>query len=539
MGRRLLLLVLVALCLTPLAWTGTVQALKLPPGAQQTNQPEQPALIVRAPTEVLGPLGEQLGMASPGERYVVLALDDGWALAYPEEDVPERPVWIAHDGRVDLVVRWTPPVLLPMRPTPVPAAASRWDSALEVQRATQDRLRVLGDAPSCELARLVSFRRSDVEPQVVDHWYMTSQLWADAALLPLPIDPGRGPVRETSHGLPLDPATETETQCQIDKGFGFLDRMWNYEVAGYYARSNPTGTAIEHGPRYADDNSLVGLALLAAAAVTPDDATRRRYVYAAERAADFLTGGGLWDDIFGGGFWWNTGRGDTPEGKPAQSNALAALFFGRLYQATGNEAHRVWALQTLQWLDATLFDPQVQLYRWSVAYQQPAVRAGEVRNNTYFNYDQGIALEAQILAYRLDGNVGHLDRARAIGRAIHPVFWQPERGGYNLEAGVDQVFTSYAAWVSLGHLALYDLDRDASWLALAQQNADALIAATHEADGGYAYRYFRCPAQTVPGCEGGPGAWALDRTRDTSAQAWMQHLQAALAAHFQNSASPT
>src|SRR4029434_2470360 len=108
---------------------------------------------------------------------------------------------IAHDGRVDLVVRWTPPAMPPMQLTPVPAAVSRWNSALDVQKATQDRLRVLGDAPTCEVARLVSFRRSDAEPQVVDHWYMTSQLWADATLLPLPTAPGPGQVREASHRL--------------------------------------------------------------------------------------------------------------------------------------------------------------------------------------------------------------------------------------------------------------------------------------------------------------------------------------------------
>src|ERR671932_15892 len=72
--------------------------------------------------------------------------------------------------------------------------------------------------------------------------------------------------------------------------------------------------------------------LLAAAERPPDSALQQHYLYAARRTAAFLLQSGLWDDTFGGGFWWNTNRGDTAEGKPAQSNALAAQFFAQLYQ---------------------------------------------------------------------------------------------------------------------------------------------------------------------------------------------------------------
>jgi uncharacterized protein YyaL (SSP411 family) len=413
----------------------------------------------------------------------------------------------------------------------------RWTNALETQRATRARLGVLGDAPSCELARLVAYRRSDAEPQLVDHWYVTSQLLADAALLPIPGNPA-GAIEVRRDASPtLDPAAAAETRCFLEKSIAFLDRMWDYEVAGYYARSNPTGTAIEQGPRYADDNSLVGLALLAAAEVTPDESLARRYTYAARRAADFLILGGLWDETFAGGFWWNTSQGDTAEGKPAQSNALAALFFGRLFLATGDESYRLWALRILQWMDTELFEPRTQLYRWSVAYADPSRRLGIVRSDQHFNYDQAIAIEAQLVGHRLDGNPVRLDRARAIGKAMHTAFWGHERGGYNLQAGVEQVFASYGAWTSLGHLALYDLDGDPQWLALAQQNAEALVAALREGDGGYAYRHYRCADQSAPGCR--DVAWAVDHTRDTSAQAWMQHLHTALAHRLQRLAAGT
>jgi hypothetical protein len=303
-------------------------------------------------------------------------------------------------------------------------------------------------------------------------------------------------------------------------------------TGGYYPRSDLTGTLVERGTRYTDDNSLAGLALLAAADTVGDGPARRRYVHAARREAEFLMASGLWDETFGGGFWWNTNRGDTGEGKPAQSNALAALFFARLHRETGAEAHRAWAVLTMRWLDAVLYQPSRELYRWSVGYADPPTRTGVRVHERYFNYDQGIAIEALLETAALDPIPGHRARARAAGRAVDRAFWGAERGGYNLEAGVEQVYVSYAAWTSLGHLALYAADGNERWLDMARRNADALAAAAREADGGYAYRHYRCVDRSAPGCESGQVRWVVDRTRDTSAQAWHQHLDAAIAARL-------
>jgi hypothetical protein len=420
-------------------------------------------------------------------------------------------------------------------------ALQRLQSAFLTQAATRARLRVLSDAATCSEARLVAYRRSDSERDIVDEWYVASQLWADAALLPatgasrVPAALASLPVPTASSAfalqrwLPPTGANAAETRCHLDKGFNFLDRLRDPTTGGYYPRSDLTGTDVDRGARYADDTALTGLALLAAAKTTPDPTRQSRYLHSARRAAESLIAHGLWDDTFGGGFWWNTNKGDTPEGKPAQTNALAALFFGRLYQATGVHTYWAWALRTLHWLDATLYEPAWQLYRWSVHYADPAGRAGAVvRSDRYFNYDQSIAIEAHLLAAKLEGNWHHVRRAQAIGRALPPVFWNQERGGYNLEAGIQQVYTTYAAWASLGHLALYESDRDPRWLDLARANADALTAALGESDGGYAYRYYRCVDRSAAGCESGQVVWVEDRTRDTAAQAWMQHLQTAI-----------
>ncbi|MBV9580495.1 MAG: hypothetical protein JO057_18080 [Chloroflexi bacterium] len=390
-------------------------------------------------------------------------------------------------------------------------------NAAQIQAATRQKLAVLGDAFTCADARFVSYRRSDADLEVTDQWYVASQLWADAFLLNRVTSP------------PVDGWSFDDAHCYIDKGFVFLDRLWDYTSSGYFPESNPVGTSVKTGPRFSDDNLVAGLALLETARTTTDPLARQRYIHAAQREADFLESSGLWDETFGGGFWWDTGKGDTEEGKPAQTNALASLFFARLYAATGDSSDRDWSLRSLLWLDTILWDPSRQLYRWSVGFTDIAHRTGATIHNRYFNYDQGIAIEAQLAAVALDGDANRVARAEAIGRATHTAFWSSSVGGYNLEAGVDQVYASYAAWTSLGHLALYALDGDSEWLSMAQQNADALSSRLREPDAGYAYRAYVCVDTKPTGCAAGPPTVAVDHTRDTSAQAWVQHLQAALA----------
>jgi uncharacterized protein YyaL (SSP411 family) len=222
--------------------------------------------------------------------------------------------------------------------------------------------------------------------------------------------------------------------------------------------------------------------------------------------------------------------GNTEEGKPAQTNALAALFFARLYAVTDDPAYRDAAVSTLGWLDSALFDDQRNLYRWSVRYATPSDRSGPaVRSDRYFNYDQGIAIEALLALAATDGDQGHVVRAKAIGDSLHTSFWARNGGGYNLELGVEQVYTSYAAWASMGHLALYAADGDDRWLGMARANAAALAATNAESDGGYALRRYPCVDARAPGCGSVSGKTVVDHTRDTAAQAWAQHLQSALA----------
>ena len=419
-------------------------------------------------------------------------------------------------------------------------ASARLTAAAAIQGATRARLGVLGDAFTCADARFASFRRSDAEPSFADQWYVASQVWADTVFLHAAVgDPNAaslsGGFASESVGQSIAPLLANwdpqDTRCYIDKGLVFLDRLWDYSNAGYFPRADPVGTTVDRGTRFTDDNLVAGLMFLAAAQTSADPYARRRYIHAAQREADFLLleSTGLWDTTFGGGFWWNTGRGDSVEGKPAQTNALAALFFARLYAATDDATYREWSVRTLLWLDTILYQPARHLYRWSVSFLNIPARTGAVINERYFNYDQAIAVEAQLATLRMDGNASRLARARDVAGATQSAFWAPDLGGYNLEAGIGQVYASYGAWTSLGDLALYDEDHDPSWLDPARANVTALENQLREADNGFAYRAYRCVDRVAPGCASGQTAIVVDHTRDTVAQAWVQHLQAALA----------
>src|SRR4051812_39534923 len=186
---------------------------------------------------------------------------------------------------------------------PEAEAVQQLRSAQRTQQATRGALRVLGSGSRCAEARFVSYRRSDREPDVVDQWYVVSQLWADAALLAADADNPklRAEVRSANRQARGQQWDEDEARCHLDKGFVFLDRLWDDDDGGYYPRSNANGSKISVKAQYADDNALAGLALLAAVESADDSFSRDYYVYAAVQEAQYLQESGLWDDTFGGG----------------------------------------------------------------------------------------------------------------------------------------------------------------------------------------------------------------------------------------------
>ena len=420
-----------------------------------------------------------------------------------------RRFWLAAAVTGLLVIHTPPAAAEP--PPPAAIAGVRLARARETRAFTERELQHLSGGTDCPRAVFVSYARSTSEPGISDQWYQASQIWADLALAP----------RE-----------EPLARCWVLRGFTFLDRFWDREdqVGGFYAGADLEGERPNRTTKFVDDNSLAGLVWMEAALRAPQRLERELLLGRARETADFLMFGGLWDETFGGGFWWNTDRGATLEGKPAQSNGLAAQFFLELYGLTGEPAYRDWAGRTLAWLDATLYDPEVRLYRWGAHHADLERREGEVIAERYFNYDQGILIEAHLRAERLLGERRHYERARALGERLDPVFWDAQLGGYDLEAGIPQVFPVYSAWVSQSLLRLHERDHNPHWLGRAAATVDALDrAAWDPARGGYYHRYYVCRDPSPPGCADG-AAQAVDTTEKHSVdQAWMQRALALLA----------
>jgi uncharacterized protein YyaL (SSP411 family) len=369
--------------------------------------------------------------------------------------------------------------------------------ARQTQRFTFARLAYLGEALDCESASYLSYRRSDKEPEWSDQWYNATQLGADAALLAA--DPSFG-------------------DCTIARAAEFMTRYWDSRAGGYLGRGRPDGSLILGPDRYSDDNAHTGLVLLDAYEATGE----RRYFEMATGVADWLSGSTstLSDEVFGGGLWWNTRHGDSPEGKPTLSQALSIQLFARLFGITGQPRWRTSSLRLDAWTDENLYDREAGLYRWSVSYAECAARAGRIAAERFFGYDQGCMIEAKLALFRsVEADSDHLRRAQLLAEQLEPTFWHRPEGGFNLEHGIEQVYSIYASWLTPSLLALLRVDGDQRWLDLARRNVDALNSYLRAQEGGY-YKaaYLR------------NGAWRIDRTRDTTGNSGMQRAQALLGA---------
>lgn len=382
--------------------------------------------------------------------------------------------------------------------------------ALRTQRFSRAAFAPTGVIERCATLPFIAYRR---EPgsALSDAWYDASQLMADAALARL--------------GQPAD-------ACIGARTVAFLDLLARPGEGGYRPRADTSGENVTGPDLFADDNALIGLALLEARDASGDEAWRQALLERAERVARFLMTSGFWDDTFGGGFWWTSSRGLAAEGKPTQTTGLATLLFARLYAITGTPSYADWARRGLEWLDARLYDPARGLYRYTIRHRDLARQEGEEVDPRLFSYDQGILIETHLLFERaLEPGGGHLARARALAERLQAAFWEPGRG-YRLVADRPDVFTVYAAWLTTSLLALYDADLDPRWLARARANLDALEASLFDpAAEGYDHFTYRCGHPEEPPCA--PGVrWGRDPTKLLVSQAWMQRAQALLAARL-------
>jgi hypothetical protein len=394
-----------------------------------------------------------------------------------------------------------------LMPRPVqPESPSTASIAAQIEQFSWRNLAVAYPTGRCDTASHVAYAR-ERGATIADHWYVSSQMMAS-------VDLARATVGSTSH---LD--------CTIERSFNYLELLWQTAPPGGYApRSDLDGRNPTTVDIYADDNAIAGVAMLEAADYVNDWRLRDRMVAGAERAALYLIDSGLWDEVYGGGFWWNTQRELSEGGKPVQTAGIAVQLFARLYQVTGKVEYRDWADRSMSWSDLWLFDEDVGLYRYGFRPSLP----DKPRQPEYVSYDQAIMIEAHLAMHAIgDARIDHLERSRLLARGLSR--FRSPLGGYEFELGVPQVFSHYSAWSSIGLLKLYQVDRDPTWLATARDSlSDVTDAVFDKRDGGVYYGVYACIPQWIAECPIGAASAADGRELHLS-QSWMQRALALLA----------
>ena len=332
---------------------------------------------------------------------------------------------------------------------------------------------------------LTSYNSYRIEPgsSTTHEWYNVSQIYADTALY--------------KEG-------DTRYAPYVNNTYSFMNHMWaNTRVGGYYAAANIDGTGAA-GDQYVDDNSLAGNVYLDAYEATLQQAA---YLASAEAIANWLMYSGLWDNTYGGGFWWSTQK----QVKPTQSNGLALQLFIRLYKITGQSYYQSWATSIKNWLESQMYGSN-GLYIWEINSTQ-----GGAKQTENFTYDNAIMIEADLLWASVMGDNSYVTKAQNLGIALNTVLWDPTYRVYHFISNSTRVNPAWCVWASQAMIRLYERDRNTAWLDYAQQNIDFMNKnLLNSANGGYKQWV------NVDGTERSSTNEAVD-------QAWMERTQALLA----------
>lgn len=273
-------------------------------------------------------------------------------------------------------------------------------------------------------------------------WYNASQIYADAAMI--------------ANG-------DASYLASMNATFKWLDNLWDKNDAhgGYFAFANLDGSGAS-GTKYVDDNSLTGDVFLAAYDVT-SGTDKAAYLAKAEACADWIINSNLWDDTYGGGFWWNTEKPN----KPTQTNGVALQLFARLYKITGNTVYRDWAVKVNNWLQSKMYDNTTGCYYWMID------NTGK-KFSQIFAYDNAIMIEA-FLDYKdaMNDNT-YLGKAQDLANAMIKTLWDKTHNVFIFNTADIRVNGAWCGWVSQGMIKLYEADGNTNWLTYAKGNIDGI-----------------------------------------------------------------
>ena len=169
----------------------------------------------------------------------------------------------------------------------------------------------------------------------------------------------------------------------------------------HYARPDGAYAAAAGGSSdvYFDDNEWIALDLLAWHDRTGD----RRSLAVARQLFRLVVEG--WDNDAShpcpGGVFWTTAAGN--HDRNTVTTATGALVATRLAEATGEQTYVRWARRMLAWVERCMAGPDGLLW--------DHIDLGGRVDRTYWSYNQGTAIGAYVLLYRLKRDVAALRRA--------------------------------------------------------------------------------------------------------------------------------
>ncbi len=251
-----------------------------------------------------------------------------------------------------------------------------------------------------------------------------------------------------------------------------------YTVSYYNAGSGG------RGDYYYDDDAWICIQFLNAYELLKDD----KYLAEAEETLKFLWTG--WDDVLGGGIYWDKTYG----GKNTCANGPVAIAFLWAYQITKNEDYLTKGRMVYDWTREVLLDKGSNLYSDAIS------KSGSI-NNWKAAYNQGTMIYAGAQLYEITGDETYLTQARATNDASIGLMFSG-RGSATKMNG-NPIYKSWCVgWLARGYIKFYSVDpkKDTS----AMTNLEAVLKKTLKSKNkkGYYDPYFMS------------GGWADESTTD-------------------------
>ena len=220
--------------------------------------------------------------------------------------------------------------------------------------------------------------------------------------------------------------------------------------------------------RFYDDNIWLGIDFTDLYSVFG----KKAYLQKAETIWKFIESGT--DTELGGGVYWCEQK---KESKNACSNAPAAVFALKLYQATGDAAYFDAGQNLYRWTRRTLRDAGDGLY-----YDNLSVDGKLDRRK--FAYNSGQMMQAAVLLYRITGKKKYLSEARELAAACSARFFEAGTPG---TGEPERVLKDGNIWFSAvmlrGFLELAEVTGDDRYIRDFEDSMDWFWASRRDSDG--------------------------------------------------------